>query len=106
VPSKPKSLSETLLRTIPPMPGCHFAADVDEALAIVFLDRACPAWKADDDVEPRHYIAALQAELSVGGLGMGSLPATQQAHYWNACTRALQAGGRSGALTEVLPAGR
>ena len=34
---------------------------------------------------------------------MGSLAATQQAHYWNACTRALQAGGRCGALAEVLP---
>jgi hypothetical protein len=87
------------------MLGCHFAADVDEALAIDFLDRACPAWQADDDIEPCHYIAALQAELSVGGLGMGSLAATQQAHYWNACTRSLQAGGRSGALSEVLPGG-
>jgi hypothetical protein len=49
-------------------------------------------------------VAALQAELAVGGLGMGSLKSTQPAHYWNACTRALQAGGRFGSLVGVLPA--
>ena len=49
-------------------------------------------------------MAALQAELAVGGLGMGSLKSTEPAHYWNACTRALQAGGRCGALVDVLRA--
>jgi hypothetical protein len=34
---------------------------------------------------------------------MGSLAATQSAHWLNSCTRALQAGGRSGALQGVLP---
>jgi hypothetical protein len=92
------------LRTVPPMLGCDFAAAVDDALANAFLDRACPGWKDDDDVAPEHYVAALQAELAVGGLGMGSLKSTQPAHFWNACTRALQAGGRCGALVDVLPA--
>jgi hypothetical protein len=49
------------------------------------------------------YIVLLQAELTVGGLGMGSLADKQSAHWWNSCTRALQAGGRSGALQGVLP---
>ena len=61
-------------------------------------------WLGSDDVAPEHYVAALQAELAVGGLGMGSLKSTQPAHYWNACTLTLQAGGRCGALVDVLPA--
>jgi hypothetical protein len=43
-------------------------------------------------------VAALQAELAVGGLGMGSLKSTQPAHY---CTRML-AHGRCRRMADVV----
>ena len=69
---------------------------MDDALANAFLDRAYPCWKDDDDVSLGHYVAALQAELAVGGLGMGSLKSTQPAHYWNATCK-----GREGVLRAI-----
>jgi hypothetical protein len=47
---------------------------------------------------------AVVAVLQEGGLGMGSLEGTQSAHQWNSGIRALQAGGRSGALKDMLSA--
>jgi hypothetical protein len=40
---------------------------------IMFMNnKALSSFRTREDVEPCHYIAALQAELSVGGLGMDS----------------------------------
>ena len=86
------------MRTILPQTGCDFPAQVDAALAAAFLDRACPAWEADQEAPKEAYIAALQAQLSVEGLGMGSLAATQSAPWWNSCTVA-RTGGSSKAET-------